>query len=62
MPQSDKYPCLTLLLTPATQAGFASLLQYGVLFPLTAWKDPFWAGFEGVEYPQTVQGLLAVHF
>ena len=42
--------------------NFTAQLQYGVLFPLTAWKDPFYAAFDGVEYPQTVQGMLAVHF
>lgn len=34
MPLPDEYPCLTLLLPAAAQAGFASLLQYGVLFPV----------------------------
>jgi uncharacterized protein (TIGR04551 family) len=42
--------------------NFTAQLQYGVLFPLTAWKDPFWEGFDGIEYPQTVQALMAVHF
>jgi uncharacterized protein (TIGR04551 family) len=43
--------------------NFTAQLQYGVLFPLTAWKnDAFDDAFDGVEYPQTVQGMIAVHF
>lgn len=42
--------------------NFTAMLQYGVLFPLDAWKDPFYSFFEGVEYPQTVQVLMAVNY
>lgn len=43
--------------------NFTAQLQYGVLFPLTAWKnEAFDDAFDGVEYPQTVQGMIAVHF
>lgn len=44
--------------------NFVAMLQYGVLFPLSAWHDPFHPsdGFAGVEYPQTLQLLLAVPY
>ncbi len=42
--------------------NFYALLQYGVLFPLAAWEDPFGAEFDRIDYPQTVQAMLAVPY
>jgi hypothetical protein len=42
--------------------NFYAMLQYGVLFPLSGWHDPFYEGFNGVEYPQTLQMMLAVPY
>ncbi len=42
--------------------NFYAILQYGVLFPLSGWHDPFHDSFGGVEYPQTLQLMLAVPY
>lgn len=42
--------------------NFTAMLQYGVLFPLAGFKDPFYEFFNGLEYPQTVQVQMAVHY
>ena len=42
--------------------NFYAMLQYGVLFPLSGWHDPFYDGFADVEYPQTLQLMLAVPY
>ena len=46
--------------------NFFAMLQYGVLFPLGAWEDPYNGGEGGlwdrIEYPQTVQVMLAVPY
>jgi uncharacterized protein (TIGR04551 family) len=42
--------------------NFTAMIQYGVLFPLSAWEDPFYSYFGDLEFPQTVQVLMAVNY
>ena len=42
--------------------NFYTVLQYGILFPLTAWKSPYPGGNTDLEFPQTVQFMAAITY